>query len=179
MSHDLARPARRVLIVDDHAPVAMCFRLYLDQLPNCEVVTALSGAEALRLFAVSPFGVLVTDRMMPGMNGVVLAERVRQLYPGTVMIMVTAFIDALADPQARDLFERILVKPVEMEVLCAVVLEALDGAAGPESAQATVDGGVGASETSIRTSAILSESRSEREQRGQFDREKGTLQRGI
>jgi CheY-like chemotaxis protein len=127
MSHDPARPRQRVLVVDDIAPVAMCFRLYLDKLPHSEVVTALSGAEALRLFAESPFDVLVTDRMMPEMNGVMLAERVRQLYPGTAMIMVTAFIgDSLADPHARDLFEHVLVKPVDMEVLRGLVTEALE-----------------------------------------------------
>jgi CheY-like chemotaxis protein len=105
----------------------MCFRHYLDKLRHSEVVAALSGAEALLLFAKSPFDVLVTDRMMPGMNGVALAERVRQLYPGTVMIMVTAFIGgALDDPQARDLFEHILVKPVDMDGLRRVVSEALE-----------------------------------------------------
>jgi CheY-like chemotaxis protein len=124
MSHGRAQ---RVLVVDDHPHVAMCFRLYLDTLPHCEVVTALSGLEALRLFSEGRFDVLVTDRMMPEMNGVMLAERVRQLYPGTVMIMVTAFMgDAMADPRARDLFEQILEKPVDMEVLRGVVVEALE-----------------------------------------------------
>jgi CheY-like chemotaxis protein len=106
----------------------MCYGLFLDTLPHCEVVTALSGAEGLQLFAESPFDVLVTDRMMPGINGVMLAERVRQLYPGTVMIMVTAAADdAQADPKVRDLFEQVLVKPVDMEVLRRVVSEALEG----------------------------------------------------
>jgi DNA-binding NtrC family response regulator len=59
--------------------------------------------------------------------GVRLAERVRQLYPGTVMIMITVLIsDALADPRARDLFEQILEKPVDMEVLRGLVTEALE-----------------------------------------------------
>jgi CheY-like chemotaxis protein len=50
MSHGRAR---RVLAVDDHANVAMWFRLYLDQLPYCEVVVASSGADAVRLGGAS------------------------------------------------------------------------------------------------------------------------------
>ena len=140
---------RRVLVVDDHALVALFFRVCLDKLPNCDVAVATSGEEALRLFEQRPFDVLVTDRMMPGMNGVMLAERVRRRYPRTAMIMATAFIsDVLADPQGRDLFEHILIKPVEMDVMRARVLEALDGASRPkvgrqqcpEGAQAAVEG---------------------------------------
>jgi hypothetical protein len=44
------------------------------------------------------------------------------------MIMITALIsDALADPQARDLFEQILEKPVDMDELHGLVSEALEG----------------------------------------------------
>jgi hypothetical protein len=68
------------------------------------------------------------------------------------MIMVTALIaEAMADPQTGDLFEHILIKPVEMKALCALVLKALERASGPESAQATVGGCIGGSTRRHRT----------------------------
>jgi CheY-like chemotaxis protein len=117
---------RRILIVDDDEIVAMTFQSILEILPNCEVVIAHSGEQALRLFEQQPFNLLITDYKMPDTNGVLLATRVRQLYPRTIIFVITAYgDDELREQAARVSIRRVLDKPVDFTELRAVVLEAL------------------------------------------------------
>ena len=82
---------RRILIVDDEADIALVLQSALQRLPNCEVVTASSGAEALTLCQQQPpFDLLLTDYQMPGTDGVSLVRQVRQQWPHIITIMITA-----------------------------------------------------------------------------------------
>jgi CheY-like chemotaxis protein len=117
---------RRILIVDDDETVAMTFQSILEILPNCEFAIANSGEQALRLFERQPFNLLITDYRMPNTNGIMLAKRVRQLYPQTITVVVTAYgNDELREQAARASVWRVLDKPVNFTELHAVVLEAL------------------------------------------------------
>ena len=50
---------------------------------------ANGGAEALQIMAKAPFDVLVTDMRMPGMEGSELLQRVKDLYPQTIRIVLS------------------------------------------------------------------------------------------
>ena len=50
---------------------------------------AQSASEALEKLERAAFDVLLTDLMMPGMDGVALLERVRARFPEMVMILMT------------------------------------------------------------------------------------------
>jgi PAS domain S-box-containing protein len=65
------------------------------------VVTAENGAEALRVAAEqrSPVQLLLTDVVMPGMNGAQLAERFRALHPQARIVFMSGYTD---DPATRD-----------------------------------------------------------------------------
>jgi CheY-like chemotaxis protein len=64
---------------------------------------------------------------MPGTDGVTLATRVRQLYPRTAIIMITAYNNRTLRKQAtRAAVRRILDKPVQLEEIRSVALEALE-----------------------------------------------------
>jgi len=121
---------RRILVVDDEENVALTLQDSLEKLPNCEVAVATSGEEALRLFERQPFDLLITDYKMPGVDGMMLATRVRQLYPQTAVVMVTAYSsDELREQAAHASIQRILGKPVKLaEVRCAA-MEVLDQSA--------------------------------------------------
>ncbi len=116
----------RILIVDDEETVAFALRDGLEMLPNCEILVADGGERALQILEERPFDLLLTDYHMPGMDGITLAARVRQLYPGTVVIIITAYgDDVLRKRAARASVRRVLDKPVELNEIRRAVLEAL------------------------------------------------------
>jgi CheY-like chemotaxis protein/nitrogen-specific signal transduction histidine kinase len=115
----------RVLIVDDEEIVAMTLQEGLAKLPHCEISTATNSDQALRMFEHRPFDLLITDYKLPGTDGMTLATQVRQRYPQTVIIMITAYGDQeLRDQAARACIRHILDKPVAIDQIRRVTLEA-------------------------------------------------------
>ncbi|MCF6188243.1 MAG: response regulator [Desulfobulbaceae bacterium] len=82
----------KLLFVDDEENVLQSMKRQLRKRFPMQV--ALSGDEALqKLKEDGPFAVIVSDMRMPGMNGVELLSRVKNLYPDTVRIMLTGNAD--------------------------------------------------------------------------------------
>lgn len=118
---------RRILVVDDEENVALTLEAGLERVPNCQVAIATSGEQALQLFEERPFDLLITDYKMPGTDGMTLASRVRELYPKTVIILVTAYgSEELRQQAARVSIRRILDKPVRLAEVRAVAMEVLE-----------------------------------------------------
>lgn len=117
---------RRILIVDDEECVAFTLREGLRKLPQCEIVVSLSGLQALKLFEEQPFDLLITDYKMPDLNGVALASHINQIYPGTGIIMITAYgHDLVQDPVAARAIQKVLHKPIRLKEIRDVALETL------------------------------------------------------
>lgn len=71
---------RRILIVDDHALVRSGIRLLVESLDDVEVVAeAGDGLEALELVQVHRPDILLLDLTLPGLNGLELLDRMREL----------------------------------------------------------------------------------------------------
>jgi two-component system response regulator PilR (NtrC family) len=117
---------RRILIVEDEENVAVTLQYMLKKLPRCNITIAGGGEQALRLFERQPFDLLITDYKMPDMDGMTLAARVRQSYPQTVIIMITAYgDDALREQAAHISIQHVLDKPVELVEIRSAALQAL------------------------------------------------------
>jgi two-component system response regulator PilR (NtrC family) len=117
---------RRILIVEDEENVATTLQYMLKKLPRCNITIAGGGEQALRLFERQPFDLLITDYKMPDMDGMTLAARVRQSYPQTVIIMITAYgDDALREQAAHISIQHVLDKPVELVEIRSAALQAL------------------------------------------------------
>ena len=67
-----------MLVVDDDETVRDVVRRYLE-VAGFTVELAGDGAEGLRLFAVRPPDLVVLDVMMPGINGLEVCRRLRQV----------------------------------------------------------------------------------------------------
>jgi DNA-binding response OmpR family regulator len=88
---------KRLLIVDDEVPILKLVTRILAT-DNYEISSADSGEAAAALIASPDFAgvdLLVTDLMMPGMNGRQLADLVRQRWPKVRVLYVTGFADTL------------------------------------------------------------------------------------
>ena len=82
----------KVLLVDDDAMVLAGLKRQLRN--RFSIDTALSGEEALqRMRENGPYAVIVSDFMMPGMNGVEFLSRVKKSNPETIRMMLTGTAD--------------------------------------------------------------------------------------
>src|SRR6185369_14143528 len=81
---------KRLLIVDDEAVIRdLCIRA----LKGYQIVQAGNGQEALALFDKGGIDVILTDVMMPGMDGIELLKRIKLKEPTIVVIVMTGFAE--------------------------------------------------------------------------------------
>jgi PAS domain S-box-containing protein len=80
----------RILVVDDDLGVCQSLRDLLTQ-EGCDVVVATGGREALEKIAKEPVDLVLSDVVMPDLDGHELFLRVREEYPGVPVVLMTAF----------------------------------------------------------------------------------------
>ncbi len=107
-------PDRTLLLVDDEAHVIAALKRMLED-EGYSVLAAGSAAEGFELLATNQVGVVVADLRMPGMRGTEFLSRVKELYPGTVRILLSgqADMDSLSDAINRGAIFKFLIKPWE------------------------------------------------------------------
>lgn len=93
------RPA--ILIVDDEPQVTRSLARSLRD--RFTVFTATSADEALAIVAREPIAVILSDQRMPGVTGVQLLERARDVRPETLGILLSGYTDAAALVDALNL----------------------------------------------------------------------------
>ncbi len=86
------RPVLRLLLVDDEPDNLDAMQRVLRD--RFEVIACTDPLEALRTLEAEPIDVLVTDHRMPQMTGLELVELANRIAPGTLKVMVSAYMDA-------------------------------------------------------------------------------------
>lgn len=79
----------KILIVDDEADIALILKLQLED-AGYKTVRARDGIEALEHIAREDFTLILLDIKMPRMDGMQVLERVRQEFPDSGVVMMTA-----------------------------------------------------------------------------------------
>jgi len=83
---------KKLLIVDDEETLTYSlYQTFIKSSSIYEVVTAASGDEAAERLASDKFDLVLTDIKMPGMDGLELLTEIKTKYPGTKVIVMTAF----------------------------------------------------------------------------------------
>jgi DNA-binding response OmpR family regulator len=80
----------RILVVDDEKGICKKIERILSK-NNYEVVCALSAVEALERMKAESFDLMIADIVMPGMNGLELLELVKNEWPITRVLVMTAY----------------------------------------------------------------------------------------
>ena len=105
----------RVLVVDDEELIRDTLAEYLTQ-EGFTVVACGSGEEALAAAGRQPFAIALCDVQLPGMDGLVLLERLQQLSPETSVVLITAYATV---ENAVEAFQRgahdYLMKPIILD----------------------------------------------------------------
>jgi two-component system cell cycle response regulator len=113
-------PWKRILIVEDDSVSALLLRKVLEQ-KGYDVTHAVNGVEALEKFKESDFRVVISDWMMPEMDGIELCERLRKSAAGYVYVILLSAKsqreDSLGAYEAG--VDDFLTKPLDREELLA------------------------------------------------------------
>ena len=116
----------RALVVDDFDGAREAVRLMLDAL-GYEAEGVASGADALDRLAAASYAVVVSDVVMSGLSGLMLAEHVRQRRPDVSCVLMTGQFTREMVDQARHLGIPVLEKPFSLTALQAAIEEARRG----------------------------------------------------
>ncbi len=119
----------RILVVDDDLGISRSLREVLEG-DGCEVETATDGLEALAHLEKESFDVVLSDVVMPNMDGYELFRTVQQNYPELPMLMMTAFHydkDHIIKRSRLEGLEGVIFKkPVDPDRLRSAILDSVE-----------------------------------------------------
>ena len=116
-----------LLIVDDD-PISVELLQQLLQAGNYRILTAGHPREGFEYLAMNDVQVVISDQVMPDMDGLEFLARVKGLYPEAVRIMLTAHPDLSVVTEAinEGLIHKFVTKPWDDDNLCAEVDKAFE-----------------------------------------------------
>ena len=122
----ISEPPKTLLVVDDE-PIVREVETQILRLQGYTVLEAENAAEALRLAAATKtIHLLITDLIMPEIDGLELAHRFREVHPKTPVLMVSGSLPLIQD-RADDLEHfALLAKPFHFGELLHKVRTLLD-----------------------------------------------------
>src|SRR5919201_139742 len=99
-----------VLIVDDEPAVRDVMARWVASL-GLQPKTAANADEALATLRTQHYDLAVIDVMMPGRDGLWLANEMHEKHPNTAVVMATAYTELLDAEKPRPDFADLLIKP--------------------------------------------------------------------
>jgi PAS domain S-box-containing protein len=118
----------RILVADDDAGISRTLQEMLEA-DGCLVETAENGEKALEALGKKTFDLLLSDVVMPKMDGHELYLKVRELYPELPVLMMTAFHydkDHIIKRSRMEGLEGVIFKkPVDPERLRSTIVDSV------------------------------------------------------
>jgi CheY-like chemotaxis protein len=114
------RDTASILVVDDNPSMAKTLADIMS-IKGFEVHAAYSGLEALAILQSQPVDILLTDVVMPDMNGVELYRKTRKTFPKLTTILMTAYAaDDIIHQGLAEGIKTVLTKPLDIDLLLAL-----------------------------------------------------------
>lgn len=108
------KPKRTILCVDDNEQ-SLSIRKVMLETRGYKVVASASGREALAIFERGGIDLVLSDLVMPDLDGTELIERVKTLSPGTPAILFSGKIKVYERDTRADIFlPKGMYAPVEL-----------------------------------------------------------------
>jgi len=115
----------KILVVDDEASVAAFVKRALAHAGH-DVTTAPNGHAAIAALAAQPFELLLSDIVMPGLDGIALALKAAKEYPAMKILLMSGYeSERQRAHNLEALAHRVLAKPFTLDELCATVAATL------------------------------------------------------
>lgn len=124
----MEKKIKRVLLVEDNLPVLQALCEHLSE--DFDVISATNGEEALELLSGEYFGkvnIVVTDIIMPIMDGLELTKKIKKDYPGLPVIVITGYSQKKTAKAAGNKADYFLKKPFDVAELIVKINEILNG----------------------------------------------------
>lgn len=120
-----ADEAGRILVVEDESSILTALTLLLD-MEGYRVAEATNGRQALERLGSFVPDIIVTDYMMPYMDGIEMVRRIRRdpAFADVPIVLISAALPPAAETD--DLIDAALAKPVGIEELLGVIDELLN-----------------------------------------------------
>jgi CheY-like chemotaxis protein len=99
----------KILLIDDSRNGLLVRSALLEDM-GCAVEMADNGEEGLKLFQSKCFDVVVTDYRMPGMNGVEVIAKIREIQPHARIILLSKMAEPLGLNEANTGADAVLAK---------------------------------------------------------------------
>nr|WP_269746264.1 response regulator [Janthinobacterium sp. CG3] len=144
-----AAPRETLLIVDDEAQVAAALKRLMRP-DGYQILTAATPDEGFRLLALHRVQVIICDQRMPLMRGTEFLNKVRQLHPDTIRIVLSGYtaLESVIDAINEGQIYRFFTKPWDDDIVRKTVRGAFhqyalvhEAARGGGAAQAGGGGG--------------------------------------
>jgi len=107
---------KKILIVDDDAVMRYTLHRFLRN-QGYEVREAANGVEALEILNVDTVDLVITDYIMPEMNGIELLESIQVRWPTMPVVLLTGYLSADAAKTILEGRAHFLSKPVTLKQL--------------------------------------------------------------
>jgi CheY-like chemotaxis protein len=112
-------PKRKILVVDDERLVADSLVQILEMM-GYDAVSVYSGTEAIECATKTPFDMLISDVVLPGMNGIESAIEICKRTPGCKVLLVSGnnrTTDLLEKSEENGHAFEVLAKPVPPQMI--------------------------------------------------------------
>jgi two-component system cell cycle response regulator CpdR len=115
----------KILVAEDDRAVSSFVARALQHRGH-EVTTVPDGSAALGALAGESFELLLTDIVMPNLDGIALALKASKDHPGMRILLMTGFASERQRAHNLEaLIHRVIEKPFTLEQICAAVEEEL------------------------------------------------------
>ncbi|GGE52157.1 response regulator [Actibacterium pelagium] len=123
----------RILVVDDQEVNRTILERQFTPV-GAQIVTCASGPDALRkIESGATFDLIITDFLMPEMDGIELSMKLKEARPETPIVMLTSDPTVLGRPEIQTCVDKVLQKPSLRKTLHETLTQLINGASDPQA----------------------------------------------